>query len=188
MGIAVIPGILHGLFAQVFTGFICIRMDMAYTGDFCSLADDDLVGLSQGILEFRNGYRKRRLVVGFRFDIEVQVVHGAIRIFACIEIDIIEAVDFALNIDFVGPLQGVLHIRRSTANGPALGIGYAFGRYNPVVRSRQGDIAVRRIRAQGGLPIRRDGILAGQVIIHIHPGSCAGTGCFDIAGCIDLAA
>ena len=188
IGIAVIPGVLHRLLPQVFIGFIGIGIDMAYTRDFCSLADDDLVGLSQGILEFRNGYRKRRLVVGFRFDIEVQVVHGAIRVFARIEIDIIEAVDFALNVDFVGPLQGVFHIRRSAAGGPALGIGYAFGRYSPVVRSREGDVAGRRIRAQGCLPIRRDGILAGQVIVHIHPGSCAGAGCFDIAGRIDLAA
>ena len=161
---------------------------MADTGDISSLADDDLVSLRQGILEFRNGYRKRRLVVGFRFDSKVQVVHGAIRVFACIEIDIIQAVDFALNIDFVGPLQSVLHIRRSAADGPALGIGHAFGCHSPVVRSRQSDIASRRIRAQGRLPIRRDGILAGQDIIYIHPGSCAGTGRFDIAGRIDLAA
>ena len=188
LGIAVIPGVLHRLLPQVFIGFICIRMDMAYTGDFGALADDDLVGLCQGILEFRNGYRKRRLVVGFRFDSKVQVIHDAIRVFARIEIDIIQAVDFALDIDFVGPLQSVLHIRRSTASGPALGIGYAFGRHSPVVRSRQGDIAVRRIRAQGCLSIGTDGILAGQVIVHIHPGSCAGTGCFDVAGRIDLAA
>ena len=188
IGIAVIPGILHGLFAQVFTGFICIRMDMAYTGDVCVLADDDLIGLGQRILEFRDSNRKRRLVVGFRLNIQVQIVHSAIRVSARIEIDIIEAVDFALNVDFVGPLQGVLHIRRSTADGAALGIGHAFGRYIPVVRSREGDVAVRRIRAQRSLPIGRDGIPAGQVVVHIHPGSRAGTGCFDIAGCIDLAA
>ena len=188
IGIAVIPGILHGLFAQVFAGFICIRMDMAYTGDVCVLADDDLIGLGQRILEFRDSNGKSRLVVGFRIDLEIQVVHSSIRVFARVEIDVIEAVDAALNIDFVGPLQGVLHIRRSTADGAALGIGHAFGRYIPVVRSREGDVAVRRIRAQRSLPIGRDGIPAGQVVVHIHPGSRAGTGCFDIAGCIDLAA
>ena len=188
IGIAVIPGVLHRLLPQVFVGFIGIGIDMAYTRDFCSLADDDLVGLSQGILEFRNGYRKRRLVVGFRFDIEVQVVHSSIRVFARIEIDVIEAVDAALNIDFVGPLQGVLHIRRSTADGAALGIGHAFGRYIPVVRSREGDVAVRRIRAQRGRLIGADGILAGQVVVHIHPGCRTGASRLDIAGRIDLAA
>ena len=163
-------------------------MDMAYTGDVCVLADDDLIGLGQRILEFRDSNGKSRLVVGFRIDLEIQVVHSSIRVFARVEIDVIEAVDAALNIDFVGPLQGVLHIRRSTADGAALGIGHAFGRYIPVVRSREGDVAVRRIRAQRSLPIGRDGIPAGQVVVHIHPGSRAGTGCFDIAGCIDLAA
>ena len=188
IGIAVIPGILHGLFAQVFTGFICIRMDMAYTGDVCVLTDDDLIGLGQRILEFRDSNGKSRLVVGFRIDLEIQVVHSSIRVFARVEIDVIEAVDAALNIDFVGPLQGVLHIRRSTADGAALGIGHAFGRYIPVVRSREGDIAIRRIRAQRSLPIGRDGIPAGQVVVHIHPGCRTGTSRLDIAGRIDLAA
>ena len=188
IGIAVIPGILHGLFAQVFTGFICIRMDMAYTGDVCVLADDDLIGLGQRILEFRDSNGKSRLVVGFRIDLEIQVVHSSIRVFARIEIDVIEAVDAALNIDFVGPLQGVLHIRRSTADGAALGIGHTFGRYIPVVRSREGDIAVRRIRAQRGRLIGADGILAGQVIVYIHPGCRTGASRLDIAGRVDLAA
>ena len=188
IGIAVIPGILHRLFAQVFAGFIGISTDMTDTGDICILADDDLIGLSQRILEFRDGDRKRRLVVGFRLNIQVQVIQGAVFIFARIEIDIVQAVDFALDIDFVRPLQGVLDIRRSTADGAALGNGHTFGRYIPVVRSREGDIAVRRIRAQRSLPIGRDGILAGQVVVHIHPGSRAGTGCFDIAGRVDLAA
>ena len=188
IGIAVIPGILHRLFAQVFAGFIGISTDMTDTGDICILADDDLIGLSQRILEFRDSNGKRRLVVGFRLNIQVQVIQGAVFIFARIEIDIVQAVDFALDIDFVRPLQGVLDIRRSTADGAALGNGHTFGRYIPVVRSREGDIAVRRIRAQRSLPIGRDGILAGQVVVHIHPGSRAGTGCFDIVGRVDLAA